>query len=54
MFKRVAQENTDFLSFSAVFFRLAVICPIDDETLNILFWIGANFNNPINLIDTLD
>ncbi|KAK2887344.1 hypothetical protein Q8A67_015572 [Cirrhinus molitorella] len=48
----MAQETHDLFSFTPKFCRLAVTCPYDDETLKSLFWIGANFHQPVDLPDT--
>lgn len=39
----------DLLYFSVEFIQLAVACPYDDETLQSLSWIGANYYHPVDL-----
>jgi len=51
-FITVAQESYDFLDFVREFFRLALTRSLNDQTLSILFRIGATFNHPIDLPDT--
>ncbi|XP_048058159.1 proline-rich protein 36-like [Megalobrama amblycephala] len=50
-FIHVAQESQDVLSFSTLFFHLAVTSQLEDETLKTLFRIGVNFHGPSNLAD---
>lgn len=47
-FAAVAQMSKDFFVFTDQFFRLAITCPYDDETLKSLFWIGANYHRPVD------
>lgn len=51
-FISVAQENPDFLRFTVNFSHLAPTSPFDDETMNNLFWIRANYHHYIDLPDT--
>ncbi|XDV20061.1 hypothetical protein PO909_025443 [Leuciscus waleckii] len=51
-FVAIAQEGTEFFSFTENFIRRAVTSSLDDETFKLLFWIGANFHQAIDLPNT--
>ncbi len=51
-FSAVALESHDLVTFALSFTRLAITCPLDDECLKSLFWIGVNCHRPVDLPDT--
>jgi len=48
----LARSSQSILDFTMEFCHLAICSPYDDETLKSLYWIGVNFQHPVDLPDT--